>query len=95
VLADIQQAFAEGLVDEEYIDYEWVIETMARGKEEVLAELRTDARYNIIDDTIREMEWWACFDQTEKPKWKRKVGRNEPCPCGSGQKYKKCCGARR
>lgn len=20
-----------------------------------------------------------------------KVGRNEPCPCGSGQKYKKCC----
>jgi len=22
------------------------------------------------------------------------VGRNEPCPCGSGQKYKKCCGQR-
>ncbi|MDP4106934.1 MAG: SEC-C metal-binding domain-containing protein, partial [Bacillota bacterium] len=22
-----------------------------------------------------------------------KVGRNDPCPCGSGQKYKKCCGA--
>jgi preprotein translocase subunit SecA len=22
-----------------------------------------------------------------------KVGRNEPCPCGSGRKYKKCCGA--
>jgi preprotein translocase subunit SecA len=22
----------------------------------------------------------------------RKVGRNEPCPCGSGKKYKKCCG---
>ena len=21
------------------------------------------------------------------------VGRNDPCPCGSGQKYKKCCGA--
>lgn len=26
----------------------------------------------------------------EKPK----VGRNEPCPCGSGKKYKKCCGAK-
>ena len=24
----------------------------------------------------------------EKPK----VGRNDPCPCGSGKKYKKCCG---
>src|SRR2546429_2992745 len=22
-----------------------------------------------------------------------RVGRNDPCPCGSGQKYKKCCGA--
>ena len=22
----------------------------------------------------------------------KKVGRNEPCPCGSGEKYKKCCG---
>ncbi len=24
---------------------------------------------------------------------KTKVGRNDPCPCGSGKKYKKCCGA--
>ena len=22
----------------------------------------------------------------------QKIGRNEPCPCGSGKKYKKCCG---
>ncbi|WP_229683167.1 SEC-C metal-binding domain-containing protein [Virgibacillus oceani] len=25
-------------------------------------------------------------------KTKKKVGRNDPCPCGSGKKYKKCCG---
>lgn len=24
----------------------------------------------------------------------KKIGRNDPCPCGSGKKYKKCCGAR-
>ena len=24
----------------------------------------------------------------------KKVGRNDPCPCGSGKKYKKCCGAK-
>ncbi|MFC2021620.1 SEC-C metal-binding domain-containing protein [Chloroflexota bacterium] len=24
---------------------------------------------------------------------RQKVGRNDPCPCGSGKKYKKCCGA--
>lgn len=23
----------------------------------------------------------------------KKIGRNDPCPCGSGKKYKKCCGA--
>jgi uncharacterized protein YecA (UPF0149 family) len=32
----------------------------------------------------------------QKPKTirleKPKVGRNDPCPCGSGKKYKKCCG---
>jgi len=26
-----------------------------------------------------------------KPRWKG-VGRNDPCPCGSGRKYKQCCG---
>lgn len=28
-----------------------------------------------------------------QPVKKQKVGRNDPCPCGSGKKYKKCCGA--
>jgi len=28
----------------------------------------------------------------KKPDIIDKVGRNEPCPCGSGKKYKKCCG---
>ena len=35
-------------------------------------------------------------DQEEKPKQPvrrgEKIGRNDPCPCGSGKKYKKCCG---
>ena len=26
-----------------------------------------------------------------KPSTVEKVGRNDPCPCGSGKKYKKCC----
>ncbi len=28
----------------------------------------------------------------EQAKKANAVGRNDPCPCGSGQKYKKCCG---
>jgi preprotein translocase subunit SecA len=35
-------------------------------------------------------------DSTEKPETVKregkKIGRNDPCPCGSGKKYKKCCG---
>ena len=23
---------------------------------------------------------------------RKEIGRNDPCPCGSGKKYKKCCG---
>jgi hypothetical protein len=29
---------------------------------------------------------------SQKKKDDPKVGRNDPCPCGSGKKYKKCCG---
>ena len=28
----------------------------------------------------------------KKPAKSKKVGRNDPCPCGSGKKYKQCCG---
>ena len=33
------------------------------------------------------------FGREEPTEFGRKVGRNEPCPCGSGRKYKRCCGA--
>jgi preprotein translocase subunit SecA len=42
---------------------------------------------------------YSAPDQEEKKPGKtvvrkdKKVGRNDPCPCGSGKKYKKCCGA--
>ena len=32
-------------------------------------------------------------DKKRPVKKGEKVGRNDPCPCGSGKKYKKCCGA--
>jgi len=34
--------------------------------------------------------WYFCDGQAITP---QKVGRNAPCSCGSGKKYKKCCGA--
>jgi SWIM/SEC-C metal-binding protein len=32
------------------------------------------------------------LNPTETRRVEKKTGRNEPCPCGSGKKYKKCCG---
>ncbi len=32
-------------------------------------------------------------EQQKRPATSKKVGRNDPCPCGSGKKYKKCCGS--
>ena len=28
----------------------------------------------------------------KQPRKVKKIGRNDPCPCGSGKKYKQCCG---
>ena len=52
---------------------------------------------------VDELSRWAAF-QPDTPRFRpgppgggmrnpaRDVGRNDPCPCGSGRKYKKCCG---
>jgi hypothetical protein len=61
VMEDIRQAFANDLVDEMDIDLDWVERALARGKEAVLADLRKGRRYQLVNDTIKEMEWWACF----------------------------------
>ena len=42
--------------------------------------------------------WWREYNRQPSPaalpffRETQKVGRNDPCPCGSGKKYKKCCG---
>ncbi|MEC8050926.1 MAG: YchJ family metal-binding protein [Myxococcota bacterium] len=43
---------------------------------------------------IREAGRWYYVDGvTPKPQLPPMVGRNQPCPCGSGKKFKRCCGA--
>ena len=45
---------------------------------------REDNRWYYVDGNVYGQEPY----RRETPK----IGRNEPCPCGSGKKYKKCCG---
>lgn len=55
------------------------------------------------DNVLREHRERSRFRKTDTGEWvyvdgaaphtQTKVGRNDPCPCGSGRKFKKCCGA--
>ena len=50
-----------------------------------------------VSQFVKEKDGWKFADGElvgEKPivREEPKVGRNDPCPCGSGKKYKKCCG---
>lgn len=52
-----------------------------------------------IEDSLAHIHaFWlplrqAVAEREQAQRMGRKVGRNEPCPCGSGNKFKKCCGA--
>lgn len=38
------------------------------------------------------LDWLNAANSNSGPARSSKIGRNEPCPCGSGRKYKRCCG---
>lgn len=46
----------------------------------------------ITGDTLEAMKRMGYFRKTRPiERDNRKIGRNDPCPCGSGKKYKNCC----
>ena len=59
-------------------------------------EAKADWLYNLSqwEDILSEEKRKEISKEYRKSKTVtvEKVGRNEPCPCGSGKKYKKCCG---
>jgi len=120
----IRRAYEDGLVDPFVESLEGIEADLNEPCEVVLERSRRRAK-GPIDDVVREMHWWACFNeprltgssdtQEEDPssatsgspdhepqasspsrqpfvRESPKVGRNDPCPCGSGKKYKRCCG---
>jgi len=84
--------------------YELFMQMMGRIRQEVIEKLfriqlarEDDVARMEEQQRRRRMEFNRAGgeDQVRKPVTRQdaKVGRNDPCPCGSGQKYKKCCGA--
>ncbi len=82
--------------------YNVTVETKAERRHILKAEKATKSEY-VEDETTRAMQGEGQLpegaqvpDREHKPETYRrdqpKVGRNDPCPCGSGKKYKNCCG---
>jgi SEC-C motif-containing protein len=69
----------------------------AKGTVEFVAHYHTPKISSTLHEKsrfLREEDQWFYVDGDTipaKPITSVKVGRNEPCPCGSGKKYKKCC----
>ena len=58
-------------------------------------EMPEDFRHKDVTQDLRYSgteEDQALFKKKEPYRAKKKPGRNDPCPCGSGKKYKNCCG---
>ena len=91
-----------------YAQHDPVVEYKREGSDmydQMIAMIREDtvrmmytARVRVKEEPKREKvaeETGTSGDQTVKrtpQKAVKKPGRNDPCPCGSGKKYKKCCG---
>lgn len=56
--------------------------------------LKAEIRHNVERKAVSKKQITNESDDTAKrtPKKSKKIGRNDPCPCGSGRKYKQCCG---
>jgi hypothetical protein len=94
VFVELRRAYEDGLIDPRFMHPSELDEAEAAPRGRLLENTRE--RQPPIDDVVQAISWWGCFAKerrAELPRRSAKVGRNELCPCGSGRKYKKCCGA--
>ena len=93
LLPQVHNAFEKGRVDTEVItrdDADWVFnlpEERQSYSKFMKSPLEHFSKGNI--NYLRSFSYPQ--SKTPKKNTKMKTGRNDPCPCGSGKKYKKCC----
>lgn len=94
----VVRAFRQGLVDKEILDFEdFQADLYANRAAPDRRALCEERGLKPIDDALEALAVFDAEDEEEGEPEKpaanpnRDVGRNDPCPCGSGKKYKKCC----
>jgi uncharacterized protein len=86
-----QAARRDGRLTDEFSDAAWFRKALRQASAEPPDLSEFGDRYGTLDDPVKALAW------TEKSYGRpvtnpfKDVGRNDPCPCGSGKKYKKCC----
>lgn len=90
---EIYSSFNNKLVDNSVIELSEIEKTFHKANEKIMYKFMSNDRFNLVDNPIKEMEWWFCWkkDPVSNTPIKTKTGRNDLCSCGSGKKYKKCC----
>jgi SEC-C motif len=102
-----QQAFQCGSINPGWLTFKDFEQDLQYSVDHPEAEPRyPDGGLTLFGDTVAELSSWSGFkpktvydktldwvDSLGTPHRDplRKVGRNDPCPCGSGKKFKKCC----
>ncbi len=103
----IEQAFTRGVIDRSVINAENIANAFRNNKDIWQQALQNHPHRIMVEDPIGAMDWWCCWKENQEDdndfserlkavqrpleKKRTKIGRNDPCPCGSGKKYKKCC----
>ena len=102
LIPDVTRAYKEFRVDETVNSYsgfiDWIFKKRRPKKlyiEDAIKETQSWACFKKEEFTKdrKDMDVSSINKNLKKinPKVSEKIGRNEPCPCGSGKKYKKCC----
>ncbi|MBL8325224.1 MAG: UPF0149 family protein [Rubrivivax sp.] len=105
LVGPVREWFDRGFIDTGMMDRGFFETEFARALEDKCREMR-ERRRGYLTDVETETSWWSTFAEDDD-RWaprpsplpttivrtEPKIGRNDPCPCGSGRKYKKCHGA--
>lgn len=76
--------FKKDAVDLEIVSLEQFEDAVAQGQP-----MYEDC--HLINDIFEEVQSWPVYEEVEQRVVLASIGRNDPCSCGSGKKFKKCC----
>jgi len=93
----VQRLFDEELIDEMLIGKWKDVQKDFANPARALREYKQERFHQLVHDGLKLFDHWSIYSE-DKPlpiekqlAKQKKVGQNDPCPCGSGKKYKKCC----